>query len=582
MRKIRDFRANQLKAFASMGVEAKVRFSLTAMLAMLALLALAAIGVVAITQYTTRHLVSSRIQPTVQIQMLVDGYRESMRLATKVRWDLISGPEALDELETRERAIRQAWTRIENGAFGEEFPRRMTLLHRARVSADGAIDDLRSQIQQFNRTGRRVDPPVALHRQIDPLLIQSEAAAGEMRDLARTTLVWLNIIQIAALIFCSLLMLAAGLFVRWCIGYATRDFLVPLIALAQYAMPERRNSVKAQDLGLRRRDEIGAIARAIHRSHAKAERAVRAEQDRRRAELELQREQLQWQEERHRRAVTIDGLFASYEAKLSQLSERLTQAAIGMREGAQDMQRNAAQHQKFSLSFAERATRATESMKVIDRHGRRLRETGSGVRELVADSSRNIYDAHNASRLSRETTDQLQEVAGEISGILAMITHIAKQTNLLALNATIEAARAGEAGRGFAVVAQEVKNLASQTQNAAASVEQRLGCIASMTQQVSSAVLAVDGHVDMIRHNADRIDEAVGEQHDASRDILDGLRALLANSDQVTAQVAELTDKSAHAHVSAEALSATAEDVARQSQELRAQMQQLAMAVRAA
>lgn len=103
-----------------------------------------------------------------------------------------------------------------------------------------------------------------------------------------------------------------------------------------------------------------------------------------------------------------------------------------------------------------------------------------------------------------------------------------------------------------------------------------------MTQQVSSAVLAVDGHVDMIRHNADRIDEAVSEQHDASRDILDGLRALLANSDQVTAQVAELTDKSAHAHVSAEALSATAEDVARQSQELRAQMQQLAMAVRAA
>ena len=582
MRKIQDLRSDLSKGFASMGVEAKVRFSLTAMLAMLALLAFVAIGVVGVTQYTTRHLVTARIQPTMQMQSLGDGYRETMRLATKVRWGLISGKEALIELDARKRRITGDWKRIEDGAFGHEFPKRIVQLRRARVPADGAIDELRRQIVAFNRHGRRVDPPVALHRQIDPLLAQSQAAVTEMRGLARTTLVWLNVIQIAALIFCSLLMLGAGLFVRWCIGYAMRDFLVPLVALAQYALPERRNSVKAHDLGLRRRDEIGAIARAIHRSHGKAERALKAEQERRLAELKLQREQLQWQEERHRRAVTIDALFASYEAKLSELSEQLAKAANGMREGAQDMQRNAAQHQTFSQNFADRATRAAESMKVIDRHGRRLQQTGGGVRELVADSSRNIYDAHHASRLSRETADQLHEVAGEISGILAMITHIAKQTNLLALNATIEAARAGEAGRGFAVVAQEVKNLASQTQAAAALVEQRLGSVSAMTQQVSHAVNSVDGHVDMIRHNADRIDEAVSEQHDASRDILDALRSLMTSGDEVMDQIAELTDKSANANISAEALSQTAEAVARQSQELREQMRQLAQAVRAA
>ena len=78
---------------------------------------------------------------------------------------------------------------------------------------------------------------------------------------------------------------------------------------------------------------------------------------------------------------------------------------------------------------------------------------------------------------------------------------------MLALNATIEAARAGDAGRGFAVVAQEVKNLANQTQSAAASVEQRLGSIGSMTRQVSGTIVTVDGHVDMIRQNADRIDQ---------------------------------------------------------------------------
>ncbi|MGQ3176173.1 MAG: methyl-accepting chemotaxis protein, partial [Blastomonas fulva] len=155
-------------------------------------------------------------------------------------------------------------------------------------------------------------------------------------------------------------------------------------------------------------------------------------------------------------------------------------------------------------------------------------------------------------------------------------------TNLLALNATIEAARAGEAGRGFAVVAQEVKNLANQTQHAAASVEQRLGSIASMTREVSGTIVTVDGHVATIRHNADRIDQAVSDQHRASSDILNAIRVVQGGSQQVLAQMTELKEKSSRANLSADALSQTAEDVARQSQELRAQMQQLAQAVRSA
>ncbi len=580
MSKLALMRSNLVKRLERLNIHAKVRLGLTVMLALLALLASGAIAVVGVTQYTTSHLLVARIQPTVRMQAVIDGYVEGFRIVNKVHWKVISPNQGIAMLDAAAELRKDDWRALEASPFTEEFPDEMRRLREDRAIADKALADVRAAVV---RHGSEIDmSSLTLHRQIDPLLSTSKQAMNKMRIRARDQLAWLRVIYVVALGFSALLMLAAGVFVHWCIRYTSRDFLVPLMALARYALPEQRSDVQVRDLGLRRRDEIGAIARAIHRSHGKAERALKAEQERRKAEQVLQREQMQWQEERTRRAAVIDELFASYQARLSVLSEQLAKAAIGMREGAQDMQRNAAQHQTFSQSFAERANRAAESMREIDRHGRRLQDTGSGVRELVADSSRSIYDAHHASRLSRETADKLQEVAGEISGILAMITHIAKQTNLLALNATIEAARAGEAGRGFAVVAQEVKNLASQTQNAAASVEQRLGFIAAMTQQVSSAVVSVDGHVDTIRHNADQIDAAVSEQDGASRDILGALRALMSNSQQVTAQIAELTDKSAYANLSAEALSQTAEDVARQSQELREQMQQLAQAVRAA
>jgi len=90
---------------------------------------------------------------------------------------------------------------------------------------------------------------------------------------------------------------------------------------------------------------------------------------------------------------------------------------------------------------------------------------------------------------SLETVQELNKNMDEINDFLSGITQIAEQTNMLALNAAIEAARAGESGRGFAIVADEVRNLAEQSANTVAQINQIIHQIKERTKDVLSEVI---------------------------------------------------------------------------------------------
>lgn len=128
--------------------------------------------------------------------------------------------------------------------------------------------------------------------------------------------------------------------------------------------------------------------------------------------------------------------------------------------------------------------------------------------------------------------DHLSEGSREIGSVLEVIQGIAEQTNLLALNAAIEAARAGEQGRGFAVVADEVRGLASRTQQSTRQIQEVIKRMQDGSQKA----------VEVMKQGQDQASLSVEQAHRAG-DALKAINSSVTRINDMNTQIATTAEE---------------------------------------
>ncbi|MFH6785588.1 methyl-accepting chemotaxis protein [Methylobacterium sp. MA0201] len=353
----------------------------------------------------------------------------------------------------------------------------------------------------------------------------------------------------------------------------SRAIVRPLAALTGALKALAARQTLDEVPGVRRRDEIGDIARAVVMI-----RDVSLEE----AAQQLQTtEAARLREEQARRSLLRD-LADRFEVSVGAIVARVSGAAEGLAGASGAVTQAVEGTSSRSVSVAAVARQTSGNVGAVAAAAEELGATVAEIGRQVTQAAGMSAEAVAQARDAGGTMAELSAAAARIGDVVGLVSQIASQTNLLALNATIEAARAGVAGRGFAVVAAEVKELAGQTAKATDEIGRHVAAIQSTSQGAGEAITGVTAQIEAMSQVSTGIASAIEEQGTMTHEIVRQMAEATDGTAAMTSDIGAVADAAGTAGRAAAEVARVSDDLTDQCARLRQEVDGFLASVRAA
>ena len=290
--------------------------------------------------------------------------------------------------------------------------------------------------------------------------------------------------------------------------YVSSYVIKPILQITQASQPLQEGLLEL-DLGYSSQNELGQLASTLERSmdriHSYVEDINRIMGELSDGNFDVHTSQ------------RFIGDFRSIEESIDSFTGNISAAFGHIQQAEQRVSGNAEQLSSSSQSLAQGATEQASEVEGLYATLDNLSKSASGNVKAAADAQENARLTGEQVTISSKQMDQMvaamadiTEASQQIGRIIATIENIAFQTNILALNAAVEAARAGSAGKGFAVVSDEVRSLATQSDQAAKATKELIENSVQATERGSKIVGEVSQSLKKTLDLVVRSNEAIG------------------------------------------------------------------------